>query len=106
MAQCFYKKLLVSQCFVKMSPVIPTEAKELKPMVPTPFFFLMFWITSCFLSLPSGLDEVFCGDVAYHVVVATDDDIFVVAGLLLQHLALGNLQASRNLFYHLFVFSV
>ena len=51
------------------------------------------------------LEEVLCGDVAYHVVIATDDDVLVVAGLLLEHLALGNLQAARDLLYHLVVFS-
>ena len=42
---------------------------------------------------------------AYHVVIATDDDVLIVTSLLLQHLTFGNLQATRDLLYHLVVFS-
>ena len=50
-------------------------------------------------------EEVLGRDVADDVVITTYDDVLVITGLLLQHFALGNLEALRNLLYHLLVLS-
>ena len=50
-------------------------------------------------------EEFLRRDVVYDIVAATDDNIFIVPGFLVQHLMLGNLQSARYLLYYQFVFS-
>ena len=47
-----------------------------------------------------------CRNMTYHIVIATDDNVFVVTGFFLQHLTLGNLQTARYLLYHLVMLNV
>ena len=41
-----------------------------------------------------------------YIVIATNDNVFIVPGFLFQHLTLGYLQAARNLLYHFVMLNV
>ena len=56
-----------------------------------------------YLSLLSK--EILCRNMTNHIIIATDNDIFIITSLLFQHLTLCYLQTASNLFYHLFMFS-
>jgi hypothetical protein len=52
------------------------------------------------------LKEILGRNMTYYIVIATNDDIFIIPGFLFQHLTLSYLQTSRNPFYHLIMFNV